>query len=67
MIQFSSLDEVGFGIRVEGRDPGIRFLTISDAERGAAKLSERGYKGVLIFDRASGRVVEHVSPHPAHA
>jgi hypothetical protein len=58
---------VGFGIRVDGRDAGISFSTVADAEGGAHRLSAQGYKQVDIFERLSGRVVEYVSPRPSEA
>ncbi len=57
----------GFGIRVDGRDPGVNFSSVSDAARDANTLSALGYKSVVVFDRLSGRVVEHVSPDPSLA
>lgn len=58
---------VGFGIRVDGRDAGISFSSVADAEGGAQRLSAQGYKHVDIFERMSGRIVEYVSPRPADA
>jgi|HubBroStandDraft_6_1064221.scaffolds.fasta_scaffold414996_2 hypothetical protein len=58
---------IGFGIRVDGRDAGITFPTISDAEGGATQLLAHGYTQITIFDRVSGRVIDHVSPNPKTA
>jgi hypothetical protein len=58
---------IGFGIRVDGRDTGITFPTISDAEGGAHQLLAHGYKEITIFDRVSGRAINHVSPSPKTA
>lgn len=58
---------IGFGIRVEGRDTGITFPTLADAEGGANQLLAHGYAQIAIFDRVSGRVIDHVSPNPKTA
>jgi len=58
---------MGFGIRVDGRDVGISFPSIPDAEVGADRLFAHGYTKIEIFDRVSGGIVKHVSPSPAAA
>ncbi len=58
---------IGYGIRVDGRDPGITFPTIEDAEGGAGALIAQGYAQITIFDRVSGRVIDFVSPNPKTA
>jgi hypothetical protein len=58
---------IGFGIRVDGRDAGITFPTMRDAEGGADELLAHGYTQITIFDRVSGRVINHVSPNPKTA
>jgi len=63
----SKPESIGFGIRVDGRDAGITFPTISDAEGGASQLIAHGYAQITIFDRVSGRVINHVSPNPKTA
>lgn len=56
-----------FGIRVDSRDVGISFPNAADAAAAAGGLSAHGYKKIEIFDRLSGRIVNHVSPNPASA
>lgn len=63
----SPLNVTGFGIRVDDRDTGISFPSISDAKGGAGRLFAHGYKRVEIFDRVSGSIVEHVIPNPTAA
>ncbi len=58
---------VGFGLRIEGRDLGMSFATMLDAKESATKLACEGYGKIAIFERLSGRVVEHVSPNPSEA
>jgi hypothetical protein len=57
----------GFGVRVDGRDTGISFPRVADARGGTHRLLAHGYQRVEIFDRESGRVIEHVIPHPTAA
>ena len=57
----------GFGIRVDGRDTGISFPRVAEAEGGARQLFAHGYKRVEIFDRVSGNIVAHVIPNPTTA
>ena len=58
---------LGFGIRVDGRDVGISFPSIPDAEGGADRLFAHGYTKIEIFERVSGGTIKHVSPSPAAA
>ncbi len=53
-----------YGIHVDGRDTGITFATTTDAAAGALHLANSGFLHISIFDRTSGRVVEHVRPSP---
>jgi hypothetical protein len=56
-----------FGLRVNGRDPGVRFSTIAEALANASMLLAQGNSRVEIYDRSSGRIVQHVIPNPAQA
>lgn len=49
--------ETGCGLRVDGRDIGISFGGIPDAEGAASQLVAHGYRQIEIFDRASGRII----------
>ena len=50
-----------YGIRVEGRDAGINFPTVTEALGGAHRLIEHGYLRIEIFERTSGNLVTRVS------
>jgi hypothetical protein len=62
-----TLVNTGFGIRVDGRDTGISFPNLGEAQGGAIRLCAHGYLSVEIFDRASGTIVQHVIPNPTAA
>jgi len=49
--------ETGCGLRVDGRDIGISFGGVPDAEGAASQLVAHGYRQIEIFDRASGRII----------
>lgn len=50
-------EAIAFGIRVDGRDVGIKFRTAIEAKDGATCLCDRGYRRLTVFDRVSGRDV----------
>jgi hypothetical protein len=59
--------EVGCGLRVQGRDIGINFSAIPEAELAASRLMTDGYTQIEIFDRGSGRVIgERTRPAAPH-
>jgi len=45
------------GIRVDGKDVGLVFSSISDADRNAQQLVSTGFSSVAIFDRSTGRAI----------
>jgi len=56
---------IGYGIRVSGRDLGVRFSTAAEAKTSAQKLLFDGYIGVEIFEHITGQIVEIVAPEAA--
>lgn len=58
--------DASFGIRVNGRDPGVSFSTVTEALSNASLLAQR-HGSVEIYDRRTGRIVQHVIPNPAQA
>ncbi len=63
----AKFDKALFGVRANGHDVGISFPSAGAASDAAGSLVAHGYKSVDIFERATGRVVTHVSPSPAAA
>lgn len=63
----SPINMRGFGVCVDGRDTGISFPSVAEAQGGAHRLFAHGYRRVDIFDRVTGNVVEHVVPDPSVA
>jgi hypothetical protein len=59
--------ERSIGVKADGSDVGVTFLTVFDAETNAKILLSRGCRHVEIFDRKTGKpVIEPRGKSPLH-